>query len=154
LVLFSCDENNRGPWFELFRQGGISKRYEAIASRPADSGNQWLIESRIERGEPWLRFKNIEGEINDRSRISLVETRKELAKYVLEPITGKTHQLRLHMGLIGAHIVGDRFYPDFLPPQNPPRYDNPLQLLAKSLSFIDPVNGEARSFESRLTLDW
>ncbi|OIO68703.1 MAG: pseudouridine synthase [Zetaproteobacteria bacterium CG12_big_fil_rev_8_21_14_0_65_55_1124] len=155
LVLFSCDAKRRGPWFDLFRQGNISKRYEAIATCPVDTGQrEWLIESRIERGEPWLRFRNVEGEINARSRIRLVEARGELAKFELEPITGKTHQLRLHLGLIGANIVGDRFYPDFQPPQNPPNYDNPLQLLAKNLAFTDPLSGEARSFESRFTLDW
>jgi len=155
LVLFSCDAENRRPWFDLFRDGNISKRYEAIDSHPSDSRQrEWLIESRIERGEPWLRFRNVEGEINARSHIRLVEMRGELAKFELEPVTGKTHQLRLHLGLIGANIVGDRFYPDFQPPQTPPNYDNPLQLLAKELAFTDPMSGEPHNFESRFTLNW
>ncbi|TLS77089.1 pseudouridine synthase [Mariprofundus erugo] len=155
LVLFTVDEAQRRPWFDLFRYGGIEKTYEAIAARPAVAGpREWLIESRIERGEPWLRFRNVEGEINARSRIRLIEERGALARYELEPITGKTHQLRLHMGLLGAHMVGDRFYPDFQPPEDPPNYENPLQLLAKHLAFTDPVTGEPMSFTSELQLNW
>ena len=155
LVLFTCQEHNRRPWFDLFRFGDIDKSYEAIATLPdLPEQQQWLIESRIERGEPWVRHKNAEGLINARSRIRLLEVRGELARFALEPITGKTHQLRLHLGLIGSHIIGDRLYPEYRPPENPPNYDNPLQLLAKSLSFTDPVSGEPHRFESRFTLNW
>ncbi|WP_072660186.1 pseudouridine synthase [Mariprofundus micogutta] len=155
LVLFTCKEHNRRQWFELFRHRKINKCYEAVATLPAHSDQRyWLIESRIERGEPRLRFRNTEGEINARSRIRLMETRGKLAKLELEPITGKTHQLRLHLGLIGSHIIGDRLYPEFNPPENPPRYDRPLQLLAKKLNFTDPNSGEFLSFESRYKLNW
>lgn len=155
LVLFTVDAAQRRPWFDLFRYGGIHKSYEAIASRPGETGrHEWLIESRIERGEPWLRFRNVPGEINARSRIRLVEERGELARFELEPITGKTHQLRLHMGVIGSYIVGDRFYPDFQPPEDPPNYEHPLQLLARQLSFVDPVSGQSMSFTSEQKLNW
>ncbi|WP_232726428.1 pseudouridine synthase [Mariprofundus ferrinatatus] len=155
LVLFTVDEKNRRPWFDLFRYGGIEKSYEAIATLPANpEEREWLIESRIERGEPWVRFRNVEGERNARSRIQLGEARGELAKFELEPITGKTHQLRLHLGLIGSHIIGDRFYPDYQPPEDPPNYDNPLQLLAKRLAFEDPLTGKHLSFESGFSLIW
>lgn len=155
LVLFTVDAAQRRPWFDLFRYGGIHKSYEAIASRPGETGrHEWLTESRIERGEPWLRFRNVPGEINAHSRIRLVEERGELARFELEPITGKTHQLRLHMGVIGSYIVGDRFYPDFQPPEDPPNYEHPLQLLARQLSFVDPVSGQSMSFTSEQKLNW
>ncbi|OIO72141.1 MAG: pseudouridine synthase [Zetaproteobacteria bacterium CG1_02_53_45] len=155
LVLFTCQESNRRPWFDLFRLGGIDKSYEAIATLPDHPAQQqWLVESRIERGEPWVRHRNVEGVINARSRIRLLELRGEQARFALEPITGKTHQLRLHLGLIASHIIGDRLYPEYQPPETPPNYDNPLQLLAKSLNFTDPVSGENRHFESRFTLNW
>jgi len=155
VVLFTIDKNRRRPWFDLFRHGCIEKSYEAIATLPDNlEQEEYLVESRIVRGEPWLRFKNVPGEINARSRIKLIEKRNHLARFKLEPITGKTHQLRLHLGLIGSHIVGDRFYPDFQPPENTPNYNNPLQLLARSIAFIDPISREHRKFESSFKLDW
>ncbi|EAU53967.1 pseudouridine synthase [Mariprofundus ferrooxydans] len=155
LVLFTVDKKQRQPWFDLFRHGAISKSYEAIAATPAESQQrEWLVESRIERGEPWIRFRNTVGEINARSRIRIIESKGSLSRFELQPITGKTHQLRLHMGLIGAHIVGDRFYPDYQSPTDPPSYDNPLQLLAKRLAFTDPVSGQMHQFESHLQLNW
>jgi tRNA pseudouridine32 synthase/23S rRNA pseudouridine746 synthase len=44
-------------------------------------------------------------------------------------------------------IAGDRIYPALLPAgtDDPTR---PLQLLAKSLSFVDPITGKERQFES------
>jgi len=155
LVLFSCDRNNRHPWFELFQKGNIHKRYEAIATLPETSEQQeWLIHSRIEAGEPRVRFKNVEGDTNAISRIQLIEKRNKLARFELEPVTGKTHQLRLHMSIIGSHIIGDRLYPDFKPQQSPPDYNNPLQLLAKALSFTNPLTDEKQHFESQFKLNW
>jgi len=155
IVLFTVNEQIRAPYFDLFRQGNIDKSYEAVASRPEHpEQSPWLIESRIERGEPWLRFRNVEGEINARSKIQLIETKGELARFKLQPITGKTHQLRLHLDLIGSTIVGDRLYPDFKPPSDPPGYNNPLQLLAKRIVFSDPLTGENLCFESKFRLAW
>jgi len=155
LVLFTVQKKQRGAWFDLFRHGKIHKVYEAIASTPTHAQQHaWEIHSRIERGEPWIRFQNVEGEHNAHSRIRLLEKCGAWARFELEPITGKTHQLRLHMGLIGAHIVGDRLYPNFQPPSDPPNYEHPLQLLAKQLSFDDPITGQSYHFESQQQLQW
>ena len=155
LVLFTVQKDARHPYFDLFRHGNIHKQYEAIATPPADPAqHEWLIESRIERGEPWLRFANVPGEINARSTVRLIEKRGDLVKFELEPLTGKTHQLRLHLGLLGSHILNDCFYPDFIPPSERPDFSNPLQLLAKRLSFRDPLSGREMYFESNYRLIW
>ena len=73
------------------------------------------------------------------------------ALYALSPVTGKKHQLRVHMAALGIPIINDRIYP---PVQITPDDDfaRPLQLLAKSIAFADPFSGQARRFESRLSL--
>lgn len=62
----------------------------------------------------------------------------------LQPITGRTHQLRLHMMAIGHAILGDALYaaPDIC--ARAPR----LLLHAKQLQFKHPVTSEWLSFES------
>jgi len=153
LVLFSKRQATRKDYFALFREGNIDKQYQAIASLPAQAEKkEWLVESRIERSDAWIVFANLPGEINARSRIRLVESGASLGRFELSPLTGKTHQLRLHMGLIGSQILHDRFYPELLPFPEVPDYSNPLQLLAESLAFTDPVSGGKRRFASELRL--
>ncbi|MES0372263.1 MAG: pseudouridine synthase, partial [Mariprofundaceae bacterium] len=123
--------------------------YEAIATLPKDSERKkWLIESRIEPSGEWILCHNVPGEINARSRIELLERDGDLARFSLSPISGKTHQLRLHMGLIGSQILYDKFYPELQPESGTVDYSRPLQLLAKNLAFSDPLSGTSHQFES------
>lgn len=75
------------------------------------------------------------------------------AKYLLKPLTGQRHQLRVHMNALGLPLLGDQFYPVVQRgPDEADDFKRPLQLLAKTLSFKDPVTGESRRFESRQRL--
>ena len=67
--------------------------------------------------------------------------KQEWALYDLAPHTGKTHQLRAHLNLLGSPILGDVLYPRVLP-DAPDRPEYPLQLLAYSLHFEHPITGE------------
>ncbi|KFI53070.1 pseudouridine synthase [Bifidobacterium biavatii] len=71
--------------------------------------------------------------------------------YTLHPRTGKTHQLRVHMNSLGLPIVGDDFYPR-IETRAYDDFSQPLELVARQLSFVDPVNGEPRAFVSRVPL--
>jgi tRNA pseudouridine32 synthase/23S rRNA pseudouridine746 synthase len=70
---------------------------------------------------------------------------EQQALFELNPVTGKTHQLRLHMQTLGWPILNDPYYPQ-LQPQAEDDYAAALQLLAKELAFIDPVTQQARHF--------
>jgi tRNA pseudouridine32 synthase/23S rRNA pseudouridine746 synthase len=75
------------------------------------------------------------------------------AKYLLKPLTGQRHQLRVHMNALGLPLLGDQFYPVVQRgPDEADDFKRPLQLLAKTLAFKDPVTGESRRFESRQRL--
>jgi tRNA pseudouridine32 synthase/23S rRNA pseudouridine746 synthase len=76
-----------------------------------------------------------------------------MARFVLHPLTGKTHQLRLHMSSIGFGILNDRYYPE-LQPERPDNFETPLQLIAHSLRFTCPLSGKPREFVSERTLLW
>lgn len=76
-----------------------------------------------------------------------------LRAYELHPLTGKTHQLRVHMNALGLPIAGDDIYPTLLDrPYDD--FSSPLQLVARSLSFTDPRDGTPRRFESAVPLGW
>jgi tRNA pseudouridine32 synthase/23S rRNA pseudouridine746 synthase len=81
-----------------------------------------------------------------------VAVKDGLGLFELSPITGKTHQLRVHMLSLGMPIMNDRFYP-LLQPKGPDNFAKPLQLLAKRLRFTDPVSGKVQDIQCQ-GLDW
>ena len=57
------------------------------------------------------------------------------------------------MSGLGFRILNDKYYPD-LQPEKADDFDNPLQLIAKSIKFVDPVTGETMAFTSERGLLW
>lgn len=146
LVMFSKRPETRAPYFDLFVTGRIHKRYEAachVAEPPEQT--RWDLNNRIVDAEPWFLSKIVTGKPNAHSNIDLLKLEGDVGLFELEPVTGKKHQLRLHLNLLGFPIIHDRFYP-VLQPEAPDDFSKPLQLLAKHLEFVDPLNGEARAF--------
>jgi tRNA pseudouridine32 synthase/23S rRNA pseudouridine746 synthase len=93
----------------------------------------------------------LDGEPNAITHIAPMEVHGTLARYALRPITGQRHQLRVHMAALGLPIVGDGIYPT-LTPEGAADYAHPLQLLARTLAFTDPLSGQPRRFDSRRSL--
>ncbi len=65
----------------------------------------------------------------------------------LEPVTGRTHQLRLHLSSVGYPILGDSLYA----PEEIRRLSPRLCLHAGVLKFIHPFTGEDIELNSPLT---
>lgn len=147
VVLFSLDPATRGAYVSLFRDRQVEKVYEALA--PAGSGLDLPAtrRSRIVRGEPFFRMREVEGEQNSETRIEMIERRGGVALYRLTPVTGRKHQLRVHLSALGIPIINDRLYPELVRADDED-FSRPLKLLARSLSFRDPVTGCVRHFES------
>ena len=154
VVIFSVNPNTRGRYHELFMHGKVEKTYRALAEvNEPPRENQWTVENRIVRGEPRFRMKIVPGVANSCSHIQLLEVKGNRGLFSLQPVTGKTHQLRLHMSGLGFRIINDRVYPD-LQPQRDDDFSQPLQLLAKRVRFHDPVSGQHREFQSERELLW
>lgn len=151
LVLFSTQPDSRDAYQRLFRERRIEKTYEALA--PALPGVAFPLQrhSRVVPGEPFFRMAEVPGEPNAHSRIELIEAEGALWRYRLRPETGRKHQLRVHMAMLGAPIEGDDLYPQ-LRPQPEGIAEAPLQLLAQGLAFDDPFSGERRRFSSQRRL--
>ena len=152
LVIFSCNPKTRGLYHDLFMKKQIIKIYEAVTSYPSPPHQQtWTINNRIVEGSPWFRMSIGAGQPNSETEVTLIKHTDTKAFLKLYPITGRKHQLRIHLSNIGFNIINDRLYP-ILHEKKPPDFKNPLQLLAKQLQFIDPVTGNIKIFSSRQKL--
>ncbi|MDR3454390.1 MAG: pseudouridine synthase [Rhodoferax sp.] len=154
VVVFSIQSATRDAYHALFRRREVAKQYEAIAPWRADLTFPCVRQSRIVAGTPFFRLCEAAGPANAETRIDVLEVSGPLARYRLEPVTGRKHQLRVHMVALGIPIVNDRFYPSLVNVADDD-FSRPLQLLARTIAFTDPVTGQARRFESarRLSLD-
>ena len=153
LVLFSANPETRSAYQALFPTRQIEKHYEAIAPALPELAFPRVHKSRLVDGQPFFRMQEGEGPSNTETAIEVREQNGELWRYGLYPVTGKKHQLRVHMSALGAGICNDPFYPEVLP-DAADDYATPLKLLAQGLRFIDPVTGQERTFDSRITLQW
>lgn len=90
-----------------------------------------------------------------RQRIDIAEGKQAVTQYrvltrdavrrqtrlELEPLTGRTHQLRVHLASLGHPICGDRLYGDATAPVASSEKHSRLMLHATALAFTHPVNG-------------
>ena len=152
LVLFSVRPQSRGCYHALFREHRIHKVYEAIAPWRPGLAFPLTRVSRIAEAAHFMQQAEVPGQPNACTRVQLLERSGSLARYELQPVTGHRHQLRVHMNALGLPIVGDGIYP-VLTPQGSTDYTRPLQLLARSVTFTDPVSGQTRHFDSARRLD-
>jgi tRNA pseudouridine32 synthase/23S rRNA pseudouridine746 synthase len=178
LLVLSKRPETRGRYQRLFQDRKVTKTYRALAAAPPPELEFPVVrESRLVKPRGGRQVLEVDGEPNAISRIDLVrivtgtgwkaevaepqqsaDTAEPprrgdgIAEYALEPFTGKTHQLRVHMNALGLPILGDPVYPVDLAP-DPYDFTSPLQLLAAEIAFDDPLTGRSRRFTTRLSLD-
>lgn len=158
LVLFTIQPGTRDAYQRLFRERVVDKCYEAIAPWRADLAWPMTCRNRLVEGATFMQMQVVDGEANAETAISVIEMAGSgaggaSARYRLQPRTGQKHQLRAHMAGLGVPILNDRIYPVLQPvAAGPEDFSAPLQLLAKTISFRDPVSGGPRHFESARTL--
>jgi tRNA pseudouridine32 synthase/23S rRNA pseudouridine746 synthase len=152
LLLLTTQRRWRGAYQSLFQNGQVTRTYEALAPTLCDREFPCHVENHLHKVSGRQRVDVVDGAPpNARTCVEVAEHLGEVTRYRLHPETGKTHQLRQHLCSIGAPILGDPLYPQV---QNisVDDFSTPLQLLANSLSFRDPVDGTERSYEAVRTL--
>ena len=170
VLVFTVDPAHRAAYQDLFAARRVDKTYLAVAPAPRGTPRVRERSSRIVKTRGVLQAAEVDGAPDAHTRITLLGTRDPgagatespavpaggpatpLGLYRLEPTTGRTHQLRVHMNALGTPILGDDLYPTIRTIE-PGDFSDPLQLLAESLGFTDPVSGEKRQFSTRRTLD-
>ncbi len=168
VLLLSTNPETRGKYQVLFEKRQVQKDYECVSAAEPAHGYPAVefpvvVRNRMTKSRSYLLAEVVDGEPNAETRIERLETFDggapaapsgspvRRALYRLEPHTGKTHQLRVHMASLGLGIVNDAFYPQLLD-KAPDDYSRPLQLLARGIRFVDPVSGKPVEYRSGLQL--
>jgi tRNA pseudouridine32 synthase / 23S rRNA pseudouridine746 synthase len=164
ILLLSTNPETRGKYQVLFEKRQVRKEYECVAAAQPAPGHPAVdfpvvVRNRMTKSRSYLLAEVVDGEPNAETRIELLRTldggargiENPRALYRLEPHSGKTHQLRVHMASLGLGIVNDAFYPELLD-KAPDDYSKPLQLLARGIRFVDPITGSPVEHRSRLEL--
>ena len=156
VVVFSLRPADRNAYQSLFRERAVEKVYEAVVRDVPGLALPLTRRSRLAPCEQqFMVVREVPGEPNAVSEVERLAVRDGLALLRLRPHTGQTHQLRVHLAALGMPILGDRIYPVLQaepPAGQAPDYSAPLQLLARSIRFTDPVTGQTRHFLSRRQL--
>jgi len=177
ILLLSTNPETRGKYQVLFEKRQVQKEYECVAAAEPSPGHPAVdfpvvVRNRMTKSRSYLLAEVIDGEPNAETRIERLQTfpgpgpatpaghvstnaadgdTGPRALYRLEPHSGKTHQLRVHMASLGLGIVNDAFYPELLD-KAPDDYSKPLQLLARGIRFVDPIAGVPVEYRSGLEL--
>lgn len=154
IILFCTDPTRRGAFQSLFQRREVVKEYEAVARWCGNE--QSLPQVRISAITPSgsdLRMIESDGKPNSKTRIELINKLSDgYAHFRLFPVTGRKHQLRVHMSALGMPVVNDDLYPNVQTPHPIGDFSRPLQLLARTLSFTDPFTGQRRVYQSQRQL--
>lgn len=142
LMLFARGAEMQRHLSRMFQEREVDKRYVAVVAGKLDAAGE--INLPIVADWPNRPLRKIDAALGKPSLtryLALIHdcgtTRAEL-----EPVTGRTHQLRVHMAAIGHPILGDALYGDAA---SAPR----LLLHACSLSFPHPLSGQPLKFDCK-----
>lgn len=153
VLVFTTQRQWRGAYQATFEQRQVAKVYEAIAPLAEGLELPRTIRSHIVKHRGSLQAVELPDEpSNSETFVELVETSGDFGRYRLIPRTGKTHQLRVHLSGLGIPILGDPLYPTA--PTGEQDLDGDLQLVARELTFVDPLDGSERRFTSQRALTW
>jgi tRNA pseudouridine32 synthase/23S rRNA pseudouridine746 synthase len=147
VLLFTARREVRGAYQTLFARGEVCKTYLARAAVDPALEFPLTLHTRISKERSRLQAFEETGEPNAETLIEHLGD----GLYRLTPRTGRTHQLRVQMASLGLPIIGDSLYPDVIDVAADD-FSRPLQLLAHTLEFDDPISGRRREFVSRRTL--
>ncbi|WP_081591967.1 pseudouridine synthase [Aeromicrobium massiliense] len=148
LLMLATERRWRGPYQSMFQDGRVGKTYRALAPYRDELVLPTTVRDHLVKRRGTWQAEVVPGPPpNAETLVELEERRGDLAVYRLSPRTGRTHQLRMHLWGLGVPIVGDPLYPQVRDVEVDD-FTEPLQLLAASLAFTDPVDGTVRRFES------
>ena len=113
LVLIAKDRISASRLSDAMKSGNITKKYIAILDGELEN-DEGVIDTYIKREAESIIFRKVcsEDEGGDRAitKYKTLARRNGYSLVLASPITGRTHQLRVHFSYIGAPILGDDMY--------------------------------------------
>ena len=158
VLLFTVQPASRHAYQSLWSTRAVRKVYEAVAPWREGLSFPMTLQHRLQEpcDERFMQMQVVPGEPNAHTQVELIARLSAGgAHYRLHPLTGRKHQLRAQMSAVGLPLRGDRIYPQLQPepaPGGQPDFREPLQLLARSIAFTDPLSGAERCFTSQRRL--
>ncbi|MGP5077354.1 pseudouridine synthase [Brachybacterium alimentarium] len=156
VLAFGIVPDERPAYQQLFARAEVAKGYEARVrlgtetSIPTTPGERAMLLDRLVKQRGELITQVLPGEPNARTLLEVATSETDGTLLLrLHPCTGRTHQLRAQLSARGAPILGEDLYPEPRPwADGDAEPGLPLQLLARSLAFLDPITGQERRFRS------
>lgn len=153
VLLLTAHKQWRGAYQEMFRRREPAKTYRAIAPFRPDLVFPRTVESHLVKRVGTLQAETLDLPPNSRTDIDVLDVQGGWALYDVRPLTGRTHQIRVHFNELGIPLLGDPLYPE-ISDVAVDDFSTPLRLLAHTLAFDDPVDGRHRGFTSARELTW
>jgi RluA family pseudouridine synthase len=152
VILLSKSKKANAPLTEMFRQHQFIKIYWALAKSQSKNQNSWEIQNHLiarrKDGRSVKMFRTESGGDFAHTIFRKLEASAEVDLIEAQPLTGRTHQIRVHLLHSGASILGDSLYGG--KDSRVPR----LMLHAKSLRFPHPISGIEILIEAPLPADF
>lgn len=141
LMLFARGREMQRVLSQRFMDRQVEKNYEAVVEgRPEDCGEIDLPLSADWPNRPRQKVDGSGKSALTRFRMLACDTATDTSRVELKPVTGRTHQLRVHLAAIGHAILGDALYGERPAPR--------LMLHASHLAFVHPQSRKAMEFTS------
>lgn len=132
VLLFAKSPGAVKMFFELFENRKMEKTYLAVAVG-APRQKKWTCELKLAPDKKRFRKMKVDERFGREceTHFTLLETRGKFSLIEAKPVTGRTHQIRVHLRESGLPIVGDELYGKL-------EGDLPLGLRGVMLAYSDP----------------
>lgn len=149
LVLMARHLDAQRRLSQAFAESQVHKRYQAVVSGLMGKADDTWHTIDLPIAADWERrpLRVVDHAMGKPSitrwRAVAHDNQTSTTRVELEPLTGRTHQLRVHLAAVGHAIAGDALYADAATQALAPR----LLLHACHLAFDHPVTGETLSMQ-------
>lgn len=146
VVLIAKNKISAGILTEQMTSGQIHKSYVALC-HGCPANNKGIIDAPIARKDGSAIMREVRcGAKNAITEYEVIMSRGDLSLLRLKPLTGRTHQIRVHLSYIGNPIYGDDLYGSSVK-------NDRTRLHCESVSFLKPITGEPINLSAPIPAD-